>query len=68
MTEGKPSTTCQARFGVQIRSAIAAAIQGYLVSSSIRSEGVRRTAMPIPAMSPTMVYFTSSPIPSVMPR
>ena len=41
-------TICQTRFGDQIKRAIAAAIQGYFVRSSIRSEGVRRTAAPMP--------------------
>jgi len=51
-----------------MRSAIAAALHGYLVRSADRNAGVSNTATTMPAIRPMIVYLTSSPIPSVIPR
>src|SRR6266567_8219746 len=59
--EGKPSRTCQTRFGAQMSNAIAAATHGYFVRNSVRNEGVRRMATVMPMMRPTMGVLDLQP-------
>ena len=66
-TVGKPLAICQTTFGAQMTSINTTPIQGYFVRSSSRSDGVSKTAEPIPAMSARMRNLISRPTPSEIP-